>query len=85
MDSILKTLDDAQHQAERLDAQVGIRGYYRRVLTKHESRLWHHVNPDMATWRRKVIIEDTGASADAAGFDAFAIFDTDESLLAQGA
>ena len=63
----------------------GFNGYYRRVLTKHESRMWHHVNPDMATWRRKVIIEDTGAAADAAGYDAFAIFDPDESLLAQGA
>lgn len=47
--------------------------------------MWHHLNPDMATWRRKVIIEATGAAADAAGYDAFLIYDVDELLLAQGA
>ena len=51
--------------------------YYRCVLTGYESKMWHHCNPDMATWRRKVIIEETGVAADAAGYDAFAIFDVD--------
>jgi hypothetical protein len=61
---VAKTLDDAEGQAERLDTQTGISGYYRRVLTGRESRLWHHQNPDMATWRRKVIIEETATAAD---------------------
>ena len=85
VDSVLKTLDDAEGQAERLDAQTGFRAYYRRVLTSHESRMWHHVNPDMARWRRKVILEETGVAADKVGFDAFVIFDVDEGLLTQGA
>jgi hypothetical protein len=82
---VAKTLDDAEGQAERLDTQTGISGYYRRVLTGRESRLWHHQNPDMATWRRKVIIEDTARAAAKDGFEAFAVFDVDEVLLAQGA
>jgi hypothetical protein len=83
-DSITKTLVDAEGQAERLDAQGNFREYYRRVLTAHESRMWRHCNPDIATWRRKVIIEETATAADAAGFEAFAVFDMDEVLLAQG-
>jgi hypothetical protein len=82
---VTKTIADAEGQGERLDAQTGIRGYYRRVLTDRESRLWHHQNPDMATWRRKCIIEDTARAAEKDGFDAFLIFDVDEGLLAQGA
>ncbi len=35
--------------------------------------------------RDKVMIEETGKAADAAGFEAFLIFDADESVLAQGA
>jgi hypothetical protein len=40
--AVAKTIADADGQAERLDAQTGINGYYRRVLTGRESRLWHH-------------------------------------------
>ena len=47
--------------------------------------MWWHCNPDMAVWRRKVIIEETVTAADADGFEAFAVFDVDEGLLAQGA
>jgi hypothetical protein len=53
---------DAAGQADRLNAQGNFRDYYRRVLTGHESRLWRHQNPDMATWRRKVIIEETATA-----------------------
>jgi hypothetical protein len=75
----------AEGQAERLNAQGNSREYYRRVLTAHESRMWRHQNPDMATWRRKCIIEETATAAATAGFEAFAVFDMDEVLLAQGA
>ena len=75
----------AEGQAERLDAQTGINGYYRRVLTDRESRMWWHCNPDMAMWRRKIIIEETARAAEADGFGGFAVFDVDEALLAQGA
>ena len=81
----IQSLDDAVKKEERPPLATGFLGYYRRVLTAHESRMWHHVNPDMRTWRRKVMIEDTGAAADAAGFEAFLIFDVDETMLAQGA
>jgi hypothetical protein len=82
---VAKTLADAEGQTERLDAQTGINGYYRRVLTGRESRMWWHCNLDMATWRRKVITEDMATAAAKDGFDAFAVFNVDEGLLAQGA
>lgn len=84
-DSVTKTLDDAEHQAERLDSQTGFRSYYRYVLSKRESVFWHHANPELRKWRRRVIIEDACAAADSAGFGVFAVFDIDEGLLAQGA
>ena len=56
-----------------------------RVLTGHESRMWNHSNPDMATWRRKVLLEETARAAEREGFEVFAIFDVDEGLLSQGA
>jgi hypothetical protein len=59
-------LADAAGQAGRLDAQGNFREYYRRVLTAHESRMWRHQNPDMATWQRKCIIEETATAASTA-------------------
>ena len=37
VESVLKAVDDATHQTERLNAQTGFRDYFRYYLSKHQA------------------------------------------------
>ena len=58
--------------------------YHRYTLTKHEHGLWHHVNTNMQPQRRKQIVERINDEAYRAGYALWVLFDTNETMIAQG-
>jgi len=62
----------------------GFTQYNRYHLTRRESSQRHHSNLNFAKWHRANIDERVVLEAKAANFDAWLVFDVDETLLAQG-
>ncbi len=78
---------DTACELEDMQIEQGAPGfsqYHRHHLTRRESSQWHHSNLDLAKWHRGQIDERVALEAKARGYDAWLVFDVDESLLAQG-
>jgi len=78
---------DTECELEDMEAEQGVPGftqYYRYHLTRRESSQWHHVNEDLAKWHRENIDDKVALEAKVSGYDAWLIFDVDETLLSQG-
>ena len=80
--------ESARRLREREAKQVGADGFrqYRRfTLSRRESREWNHVNEILASWHRWRILKRIGESAERDGCNAWLLFDSGETLLAQSA
>jgi len=71
-------------QFAKATSSTNFREYHRYFLNRQDSGQWNHRNPDIAKWRQKLILEVIEAQAERDGCDAWALFDADENLIAQG-
>ena len=82
-DAIVETVDKAWTPTENF----GIRGVadgFRYVLTERETKYWNHVNPDLQRWWQQNIVDKVSDAAIGAGYDEWFVFDSAETVLAQG-
>jgi hypothetical protein len=54
------------------------------VLSTQQTSKWNHQNRDLQRWHQNRIAKDAANQAKAAGFEEWFIFDSTETVLAQG-
>ena len=82
-DKILDTIETAWVPTDDYPIR-GLKDGYRYVLSTRQTGQWHHQNRDLQRWHQNRIAKDAADQATAVGFVEWFIFDSTETVLAQG-
>jgi len=85
VNTIRLSVQKLRDQFAKAKSGGNFREYHRYYLNRRESGQWHHVNAEIAKWRQRQIVDRVSGDAERDGHEAWALFDADEKLIAQGA